>query len=116
MIRNPSQMETEIRANMRGGSGSVTVQHLFKQGDFKAKSRLCARLSLPPGASIGMHKHDAEDEVYIVLLGEGEVDDGQTRAPVSQGDAILTGNGECHAIRNTGTTALELIAVIMSYA
>ncbi len=116
MIRKTNQMETEVRNAMRGGTGSVTVQHLFKPDEITAKSRLCARLTLPPGASIGTHQHSGEDEVYIVTKGSGLLDDGLTQTQVNTGDAILTGKGESHAIANTGTTDLEIIAVIMCYA
>ena len=100
---------------MRGGTGSVTVRTYFTPEEITAKTRLCARLTLPPGASIGLHQHEGEDEVYIILAGDGLLDDGKTRQPVRAGDAILTGNGESHAIANSGTTDLEIIAVIMKY-
>lgn len=116
MIRKAQDMTTEVRAGMRGGTGSVTVQHVFKPEELTAKSRLCARLLIPPGASIGTHRHDGEDEVYIILKGQGLLDDGKTRTAVQAGDAILTGKGESHAIANTGSSDLELIAVIMLYA
>lgn len=116
MIRKPDAMTTEVRPNMRGGTGSVTVQHFFKPEEITARSRLCARLLIPPGASIGTHQHEGEDEVYIILKGEGLLDDGHAKTVVRAGDAILTGKGESHAIANTGTGDLELIAVIMLYA
>jgi len=100
---------------MRGGTGTVTVQHFFKQDAFTAKCRLCARLLLPPGASIGPHQHEREDEVYIVVKGTGLLEDGGTRTRVSAGDAILTGKGASHAIANAGTDTLEIVAVIMCY-
>lgn len=116
MIRKANQMETEVRNAMRGGVGSVTVQHFFKADEITAKSRLCARLTIPPGASIGTHQHSGEDEVYIVTKGSGILDDGITKTRVNIGDAILTGKGESHSIANTGPTDLEIIAVIMCYA
>jgi mannose-6-phosphate isomerase-like protein (cupin superfamily) len=116
MIRHASDMLTETRPAMRGGTGVATVQHFFTKEEIRAKSRLCARLTLPPGASIGPHQHDGEDEVYIVTKGSGTLDDGISRTHVQAGDAILTGNGESHSIANTGTTDLEIIAVIMCYA
>lgn len=115
MIRKSGDMAREERPGMRGGTGTVTVQHFFAKEEFTAPSRLCARLTLPPGASIGTHRHDGEDEVYIILQGSGLVDDGQTRSPVAAGDAVLTGKGESHSIANTGTSDLELIAVIHCY-
>ncbi len=115
MIKTKDAMETEVRPGMRGGMGAVSVQHFFKPEEITAKTRLCARLTLPPGASIGTHQHEHEDEVYIVLSGEGILDDGHSKTPVRAGDAVLTGKGESHAIANTGRDVLEIIAVIMLY-
>ncbi|HDP35919.1 MAG TPA: cupin domain-containing protein [Candidatus Hydrogenedentes bacterium] len=115
MIRSHSEMEVEVRENMRGGEGSVTFRHMFREADFTAPVRLCARLTIPPGAGIGSHQHLAEDEIYIILRGSGILDDGATQTRVTAGDAVLTGNGESHAIRNDGDEPLELAAVITRY-
>jgi len=116
MIRKESDMEVQVRENMRGGGGTVTVRHYFKKEEFKANTRLCSVLTVPPGAGIGEHSHEAEDEMFIITKGTGMLDDGETRTPVSAGDAILTGSGESHAIYNEGDEDLELIAIIMCYA
>lgn len=116
MIRKANDMKTEVRDKMRGGPGSVTIHHYFEKAEFTANVRLCARLVLPPGAGIGTHRHDGEDEVYVVVRGTGMLDDGAAKRRVSPGDAILTGNGGSHAITNDGSEDLEIIAVIMCYA
>ena len=115
MIRKLSDMETEVREHMRGGEGSVTFRHILKKDDFTAPVRLCSVLTIPPGAGIGSHQHLAEDEIYIVAHGSGILDDGKTKTRVASGDAVLTGNGEAHAIQNDGDKPLELIAVIVCY-
>ncbi|NLV46160.1 MAG: cupin domain-containing protein [Candidatus Hydrogenedentes bacterium] len=115
MIRKHADMEGEVREHMRGGPGSVTFKHLFKKEEFTANVRFCAMGVIPPGAGIGPHTHEAEDEVYIITRGSGILDDGRTQSRVSAGDAILTGNGESHAIYNDGEEPLELIAVIACY-
>ena len=115
MIRKANSIKSEIRNQMRGGKGSVTIRHFFSSDEIKAKCRLFSRLILPPGASIGMHKHEMEDEVFVIERGSGILDDGRTRTKVGPGDAILTGNGEEHALINDGNEPLELIAVIMCY-
>ena len=51
MIRKAAQMETEVR-NIRNGIGNVTVQHLFKKEEITARTRMCSRLTLPPGVSV----------------------------------------------------------------
>ena len=115
MIRKADKLESEIRRELRGGKGDVKMCHFFKQGEIKSKCRLCARLILPPGASIGMHKHETEDEVFIVERGSGLIDDGQGQNKVGPGDAILTGNGAQHSLINNGKEDLSVIAVIMCY-
>ncbi len=116
MIHTAQTMETEVRPAMRGGTGSVAIRHLFKKDEITAKTRLCAVLTLPPGASIGTHQHEGEDELYYITKGTGVLDDGTTRTTVREGDAVLTGRGETHAIANTGSTDLEILAVIVCYA
>jgi mannose-6-phosphate isomerase-like protein (cupin superfamily) len=114
MIRKSAQMEVEVR-NIRNGIGNVSVQHLFKKDEITARTRMCARLTLPPGVSIGMHKHENEDELFIITRGTGLIDDGKTRTPVQAGDATLTGKGEAHAVINNGNEPMEIIAIIMLY-
>ena len=115
MIRKPGNMRTETREKMRGGAGTVTIRHFFEKEDFGARMRLCAKLTIPPGASIGEHQHEGEDEVYIVTGGSGLLCDGASEARVAAGDAILTGKGQSHSVRNDGTEALEIVAMIICY-
>lgn len=115
MIRKSPEMEVETRENMKGGQGKVAIQHFFKQAEFTSKTRLCSRLVLPAGASIGMHRHEKEDELFYVLKGTGILDDNGARTRISEGDAILTGGGDGHAVINDSRDDLELVAVIMCY-
>ena len=115
MIRKPSNMRVETKEKMRGGMGTVTIVHLFEKEEFGSKTRLCAKLILPPGASIGEHQHDGEDEVYIVTKGSGLLYDGSSESRVSVGDAILTGKGQSHSVRNDSAESLEIVALITCY-
>jgi len=115
MILKSDLQKIETRDAMRGGAGSIHIKHFVTSEQFKAKSRLCAELILPPGAGIGKHDHQGEDEVYIILSGSGIVTDNGEEKVVAAGDAILTGNGASHAIRNNGKKDLKMIAVIMQY-
>jgi len=115
MIRKSAEMAREVRSQMRGGQGDVTIQHLFKPEEFGAKARLCARLTLPPGASIGPHAHVDEDEVYLIVRGSGVLAEGGRETRMQTGDAALTGKGATHAIRNDGAEPLEIVAFICKY-
>jgi len=106
-------MPVEERTHMRGGQGTVRIQHAFKPEEFAARCRLCATLTLRPGASIGRHEHTGEDEVYLVLSGHGILDDGTSRSRIGPGDAILTGRGGSHAVLNDGKENLQIFAIIL---
>ncbi len=115
MIKKQVQQESEVREKMRGGQGMVKIRHHVKAGDVKGKCRLCAQLTLSAGASIGLHEHAGEDEIFIVQQGMGLVNDNGTSVPVEAGDVIVTGNGASHAVQNIGTTDLIITAVIIQH-
>ena len=115
MIKKKSNQEIEKREAMRGGTGEVTVRQYLKPEEIKARTRLCAELVLPPGTSIGDHDHVNEDEIYIIQKGRGLMTDGAKEFSVEAGDAILTGQGASHSVKNAGTEDLVITAVIIKY-
>ena len=115
MIKRADQMVSEIREKMRGGEGSVEILHLFKMDEMKGKARLVAKIRLKAGCSIGFHEHNEEEEIYYILSGNGEVNDGGNIAKVGPGDAVLTGNGAGHSITNAGSEPLDFMGIIILY-
>jgi len=115
MLKKRSEQTVETRENMRGGTGKITVRHHFKPEETTARTRLCAELLLPPGTSIGSHEHTDEDEVYIIQKGRAQMTDGGKEIIAEAGDAILTGKGASHSIKNIGDGDLIVTAVIMKY-
>jgi mannose-6-phosphate isomerase-like protein (cupin superfamily) len=43
------------------------------------------------------------------------VKDNGVDTPIKAGDVVVTGDGASHSIKNTGTTPLKFIAVIITY-
>ena len=115
MIKKKSEQAKEVRQNMRGGPGQIEINHYFMREEISASCRLCARLELPPGSGIGLHEHKDEDEVFIIQQGKGVVVENGKETEVEAGDAILTGGGASHSIKNTGIKSLVVTAVIMQY-
>ena len=112
MLRHASDMPREERLHMREGEGTVTLTAAFEKGDYAAPLRLFSRITLPAGASIGYHVHEQEEEFYYILSGRGEMDDNGTPVTLQAGDATVTRSGQGHALRNTGSEPLEVLAVI----
>ncbi|MDR2159226.1 MAG: cupin domain-containing protein [Treponema sp.] len=113
MVINRNSMWIEKKEAMRGGEGIVTLVHLAND-EKEHHLRLLAELTLPPGASIGSHRHEGETEYFLVLSGSGLVDDDGTERAVTAGDTIITGGGASHSVRNTGTGPLVMHAVIVT--
>lgn len=112
MITKNCALIREQRENMRGGQGTITIEHWFKPDDFGAKVRLCARMTIPAGASIGTHTHTNEDEVYIVLSGKGIIEENSEWVAIESGDAILTGHNGSHGVKNNSDGPLVIAAII----
>ncbi len=114
MIRKAEQMRSEIIKEMRGGEGEVKVIHIMERNEFYNKGRLFAHNILKPGASIGLHPHIGDFEAYYIIKGEGiffeEQDSG---SPIKQGDLGYIEVGKSHAIKNTGKTDMEVIALVL---
>ncbi|MDR1081182.1 MAG: cupin domain-containing protein [Deltaproteobacteria bacterium] len=117
MIFRESEAAGTAASDARGGCGHMTGRSYVSEGSRPAGSRLsmAAVNTLEPGASIGVHAHDADEEVYLVLSGSGEYTDSDGRAyPVGAGDFTLTRQGESHGLRNTGAEPLTFAAVIVT--
>lgn len=113
MIKRSGDLAPETVPGLRGGKGHVLVTKLIDGDQFQGKGRLFARMVLEPGCSIGLHEHTGDIEAYYILSGQGALDDNGTLTTVAAGDVVFTGNGEKHAIENTGATNLEFIALIL---
>ena len=117
MIHTSADYKSEVREAMRGGDKSVKITHYFDEAnELMAPTRLCAQLELEPGASIGFHAHENEEEIFIVLNGTALIDDNGVEKTVKAGDSILTGNGAGHAVKNIGSETLRMVAVIVPFA
>jgi len=116
MIRRNPDYSTETRRQMRGGTGEITIEHLWRpEQELHAGFRLFARLTIPPGASIGFHRHDQEEEIFYIIQGCARTDDNGQDVILHPGETILTGGGAGHAIACAGDQPLILLAVIARY-
>ena len=99
---------------MRGGDGSVLIENLIDADEMYGKGRLCARVSLKPGCSIGYHRHENEMEMFYVISGSAEYDDNGTKTELTAGDVAYTPDGCGHSVKNTGDRDFEMVALIIN--
>ena len=68
---------------------------------------------LAPGLqSTRLHRHLLQEEMFLILKGEGTLRHGDRKIPVKAGDFILYSAGDpaAHTFVNTGSVAMEYIA------
>jgi len=102
------------REALRGGVGSALFGYVISPGEGREGSRfqMVARIEIEPGASIGYHAHESDEEIYIILSGEGIYNDNGIEIRVRPGDTAIAFRGESHGIRNAGDDTLVFWAII----
>jgi len=113
MVKRKADYTVQENENMRGGDGTVVIEHLLTPDELYDKGRLYAKITLKPGCSIGDHIHEGEMESFYIVSGEAEISDNGKLVSVYAGDSVLTKSGEGHSVRNTGAVTLEMIALIL---
>lgn len=112
MIKRKENMPIEIRENLRGGTGKLPFTHVFAEGDL-ANCRMFAVATINPGDSIGVHQHNGEGEVYLMLDGSVTMVEDGVEYILNAGDAEYCGDGHTHGARNhTDAPATILMAII----
>lgn len=108
IYRTDEKLEIE---NLHGGRGVVTIEKCSTDGHpaFKA----VVKVTVPPGAAIGFHKHEEDYEGYYIMEGTGRFHEDSGSAEVSAGDFCLIERGGSHGIDNTGGGEMTIFAVVM---
>ena len=118
-IINIADVELQPRPPERAPSGPAAERFDARVGQIAAKigaKKLGYNLTVvPPGKrAFPFHSHRAQEEMFFILEGTGEVRIGTERFPIRGGDIIAcpTGGPEtAHQIMNTGKTELRYLAV-----
>ena len=113
MIKLQQEMEHIQQEHACNGNGYIHKQFLFSTEEMEGKAKMCARITLPPGSSIGDHPHQPEAEIYYVLEGEITVTDNDKRVRLHPGDAMFTGGGNRHSATNETDREAVMMAIIL---
>lgn len=113
MVKRPADLRREFIHELKGGTGTIELNHFFETADFYGTGRLYGISIIRPGDSIGMHQHVGDQEAYFILEGEALYYDNDQAYQLKPGDFTLCRDGESHSIANAGDTDLKYVAFIM---
>lgn len=112
MIRRKEEL-TKVVGPVEGGKGEISRELLIEGDQLKNKAKVFARLTVPSGASVGLHEHTQDYEVYYILSGNGKVLDNGEVVEVKAGDVVYAIDTK-HYIENCGEEDLVFLAVIVN--
>ena len=116
MLFKSNELERVVTEKPRGGTGEMECLFAFQMGKAPEGTafQMAASQTLMPGSSLGYHRHEDNEELYVVLSGEGTFYDNDEKGlPVGPGDITLTRKGESHGLANTGSVPLIFLAAIV---
>lgn len=94
-----------------GGKGLVDARLIWGYTDFRTHFGYLGHALLAPDTSIGYHRHDTMEEVYVIMNGSGRVTVDDETHEVQAGDVVFNRLGGSHGIYNHTNELLELFAV-----
>lgn len=111
MIKNYLTAKKQRQESSHGGSGPVELFEIWGSTDFKSDIDFIDRVIVPPGSTIGFHKHGDNEEMYIVLEGSGVMKIEGDELVVTKGDMILNPAGGRHGLANNSMTNIDVLVV-----
>jgi mannose-6-phosphate isomerase-like protein (cupin superfamily) len=98
--------------NCHDGKGALDWVEVLDHNDLNQKGLNFVHDDiLPPGVSIGNHKHTGDEEYYYIVSGNGIMTLDQQRFEVSSGDITAVYPGGTHGLENTGSEDLRIIVI-----
>jgi mannose-6-phosphate isomerase-like protein (cupin superfamily) len=114
MIKNFLKTDKQKRTNSHDGEGPYDLYEIWAGDDFKSKTEFIDRMVVKPGSVVGYHKHGNNEEMYIILEGQGTMTiDGQSRR-VAKGDMILNPPGGQHGLVNDSDADIDILVIQIS--
>jgi mannose-6-phosphate isomerase-like protein (cupin superfamily) len=98
---------TRIQAH--GGDGSIEFCRIAESAALAGTCNFIDLAVVPPGATIGRHRHAAtEEEFYLVLSGRAQMYRNGEEFTVGPGDLVRNPPGGEHGLRALGPEAVRL--------
>jgi hypothetical protein len=111
-LKRQAQMARRPLARCHDGIGELDWTEVLGPADLpQRRLRFIHDDRVPPGASIGPHRHLHDEEYYYILAGTGEMTLDGTAHRVAAGDVTAVFPGGCHGLVNTGTETMRVLVI-----
>jgi len=102
-------------AQVHGGEGLIRFARLCHEGQSSGLCRLIGLAEIPPGSSLGRHRHEPDEEEFcLVLNGQGVMWRNGEEFPVRPGDLIRNPPSGEHSLHSLGPDTLRIFVFEVS--
>jgi quercetin dioxygenase-like cupin family protein len=108
LARNFYDMELKAGVS-HDGRGMAKSAVVFNRESFDTGLRFIIYTALDPGVAIGNHRHGDDEEIYMVLEGEGLMTVNGEQRPVKRGDVLVNKPHSTHGLENNSNGVIKLI-------
>lgn len=105
------EIKGTVRDREHGGTGVLTFRRLLTSTDFASAIDFVDYTSIPPGSTIGLHRHDGNEELYLIVSGTPVVRVETTVRRLQKGDVAVVRSGESHELENDTQHDVEMFVV-----
>ena len=110
-IRKSKDILPIAYANCHDGEGSLICKSLL-DGFNCEKIMFMHSDDMPAGVSIGLHKHDSNEEIYYLVSGRGVLTYDNNEYEMKSGDISVCKIGHSHAFRAVDDCVLIVVGSI----
>ncbi len=112
LIKKREEMRREPLPNCHDGDGSLDWTTVLDGSDIQGRRlQFIHDNILAPGTSIGVHRHEHDEEYYYILSGEGTMTLDDQQFPVTAGDITAVFPGGSHGLENTSQLDLRILVI-----
>jgi cupin domain len=91
------------------GVGSIGFVRLSERFPLRGDWVFVDFASVPPGSTVGLHQHAADEELYVIVRGAGVATTNGVDEPIEAGSVLVNPPHAVHGIRNDGPEPLEFV-------
>jgi uncharacterized cupin superfamily protein len=115
LIRRCEQMQRAPLPNCHDGHGALDWTTVIGGDELHGRHlKFIHDDIIPPGVTIGIHRHQDDEEYYYILSGQGVMTlDGQ-RYPVKPGDITAVFSQGEHGLENTSSEEMRIIVICVA--
>ncbi len=111
MIKNYLSTTKQLQEGSHGGVGNVELYEIWSHADFKSNIDFIDRVVVPPNSTIGHHQHGDNEEMYVILEGEGTMTIEDETVVVRKGDMILNPKRGKHGLKNSSKSNINILVI-----